>query len=95
MSVTLREATHEDADTIAGFNSAMALETEGETADQRVEAVDAGLVVELRGITQNLTPDIPLARLDRRNWQARHVGSEKVRRQMPRHVGPRQEAKRQ
>ncbi len=41
MSVTLREATPEDADTIAGFNSAMALETEGKALE--AELIGAGV----------------------------------------------------
>ncbi|MEO1248012.1 MAG: GNAT family N-acetyltransferase [Pseudomonadota bacterium] len=38
MSITLRAATREDAATIAGFNSAMALETEARTLDRETIA---------------------------------------------------------
>ncbi|MEM8815828.1 MAG: GNAT family N-acetyltransferase [Pseudomonadota bacterium] len=42
MSITLRAATREDAATIAGFNSAMALETEAKTLDR--ETITQGVL---------------------------------------------------
>ena len=38
MAITLRSARPEDADTIAGFNVAMALETEGKALDPQITA---------------------------------------------------------